>query len=231
VATPWQHERQGACDHSNVNGVGQGSRVETRCAPIGCEARLNTIICLDCDNAIIGGAMAEAKEANQWGPFLYFWFALSLLLNISGISSIVDGFVHWVGFFRDALDIYRGWIREPLSLVAHLVWPLGWPKIPGWVFDLFVILSTFFLAGNIVSYQVGGHSLVADATKKNGVIVGIFTVVVWYFFLPLLGLLFLLLEPNDAVGRRSAVKFYAYFFLIIAIVIVLAFLNWQFQHR
>ena len=48
------------------------------------------------------------------GPIVYLWLALSLLLNVSGIASIVDGFVHWASFFKDFLDIYRAWIREPL---------------------------------------------------------------------------------------------------------------------
>jgi hypothetical protein len=70
-------------------------------------------------NGVVGVAMQ--KEDNK--QLFYLWFALSLLLNVSGIASIVDGFVHWAYFFRDFLDLYRHWIREPLSWAVHLVFP------------------------------------------------------------------------------------------------------------
>jgi hypothetical protein len=183
--------------------------------------------------------MAKAEEAKKWGPFLYLWFALSMLVNISGIGSIVDGLVHWVGFFREAVDIYRAWIREPLSWTVHLVWPSGWPRIPGWAFDLFVVWSTFFLAANIAFYRNTGKTLVAATIKNAGVIGGYLLAAALFLGGPIIvcinffrtDRIVMQRESIDGAIRRESMEIVIYFFLIIAIVAVFAFLNWQLQHR
>jgi hypothetical protein len=175
----------------------------------------------------------------KWGPFLYLWFALSVLVNVSGIGSIVDGLVHWVGFFREAVDIYRAWIREPLSFAVNLMWPSRWPRIPGWAFDLFVVWSTFFLAANIAFYRHTGKTLVATTIRKAGVIGGYLIAVALFLGAPIIVLIDIFRsdkimirgESIDGAIRRESIEIVIYFFLIIAIVVVFAFLNWQLQHR
>jgi hypothetical protein len=60
-----------------------------------------------------------------------------MLLNLSGMASIIDGFVTWANFFRNFIDVYRAVIRQPLAWIGQLLWPFG--PIPGWVLDVFVI--------------------------------------------------------------------------------------------
>ncbi len=92
------------------------------------------------------------------GPFLYVWLSISMLLNVSGMASIVDGFVVWVGFFREIIDQYRIWVREPILWVVNLTWPSGWPPIPGWVADYLCICSSVYLAMNVVSVRQHGKT-------------------------------------------------------------------------
>ncbi len=174
--------------------------------------------------------MAKDSDKGLLGPFFYLWFGLSILLNVSGIASIVDGFVHWANFFKDFLDIYREWIREPISWAAHLVWPSWWPKIPPWVFDLFVIWSAFFLARNIWSIRRWGRSAVSIIIEdRRGE--GIFNLISIFVFFALGPLMTPVASlSDDEENRRGAREVLAYFFLLIATVIVLAFLNWQLQH-
>jgi hypothetical protein len=81
----------------------------------------------------------------------YLWFALALLLTVMAVGSIMDGFIHWAGYFRFMLDIYHTWLREPLSWAVHLVWPSGSQKIEGWAFDVSVISVTFFGGVNVLA--------------------------------------------------------------------------------
>jgi hypothetical protein len=227
------------------------------CAPFGERTNRDALLwiaghCLVCRTALRqsfrrlqwangGLSVPETQDRanNLIGPFLYFWLALSMLLNIAGVASIVDGLVHWAGFFRDALDNYRASIREPLSWAVHLVWPSWWPKIPAWVFDLLVVWSTFFLAINLANLQAYGVSYVRYALDVNGAFVGILVVVRQFLTMPVRApfriVRGLLAPSTSATGRakirlRNAHLYMTYFLLLVGAVIVLAFLNWQFQH-
>jgi len=103
--------------------------------------------------------VTKQNDKGLFGPFIYLWLALSMLLNIASIASIVDGFVHWAYFFKDFLDTYRAWIREPISWAVHLVWPSWWPKIPSWVFDLLVIWAAFVFGFNFGVIRNSGRSV------------------------------------------------------------------------
>jgi hypothetical protein len=74
------------------------------------------------------------------------WLALSMLLNILGIASIVDGAITWLGFVAEIVATYRKFLREPLLLLASLFWPTSWPRIPPWAADVFIIQSSFFIS-------------------------------------------------------------------------------------
>ncbi len=173
-----------------------------------------------------GTVVAKEADKNAFGPFLYLWLALSVLLNVSGIASIVDGFVHWVSFFRDFLDIYRHLIREPLSWAVYLVWPCWWWKIPPWVFDLFVIDAALFFGANIVSTKYHGRSLVAEMFDS---VRDFFLTPIIFVAQPLilLGMYFYPLHERDKSAVRDCLLYTA---AVFATVIVLAFLNWQLQH-
>ena len=81
------------------------------------------------------------EQKNRVGPFLYVWLAISVLLNVSGIASILDGFVQWGHFSSDGINQYRVNIREPVSAAFYVLWPTHWARIEGWVFDALVVLA------------------------------------------------------------------------------------------
>jgi hypothetical protein len=168
--------------------------------------------------------MKEDENKFFAGPILYLWLALSMLLNISGVASIVDGFVHWANFFKDFLDIYRAWIREPISWAVHLVWPSWWPKIPPWVFDLLVIWSAFYFGANVVIVKSHGRSLVSEMFDSvRDFFRGLGGFAFGPFVLPLAFFM-------NAESKAFAWEWLLYTVAVFATVIVLAFLNWQLQH-
>jgi hypothetical protein len=221
-----------------------------------------------------GIVVPETPDKAEYGPFLYLWLALAMLSNIAGIGSIVDGLVHWVGFFREALDIYRAWIREPLSWAVHVVWPSWWQRIPNWLLDLLVVWSGFFLAGNVYHLKHFRRSIIGAAIHHNGFMKGGSLVARWFVFGPPTLLVMLVgaaihhtsfVEGVGLVARRfvfgpptllvmlvAGLRDWAgddekkqeewakigllsretllYLLSLIAAVIVLALLNWQFQH-
>ena len=122
----------------------------------------------DGQNSLWGMVVTKDTDKQWLGPFFYLWFALSILLNVSGIASMVDGFVHRANFFRDFLDIYRHLIREPLSWTVHLVWSSWWPRIPPWVFDYLVICSGFFFRLNVLNIRHEGGSAVPQISHEMG---------------------------------------------------------------
>jgi hypothetical protein len=176
----------------------------------------------------------ESSDApkGELGPFLYLWLALSLLINVSGIASIADGFVHWANFFQDFLQIYHEMIRDPLSWAAHRVWPPGWPRIPPWIFDLLVVWSGVFLATNIENIRNTGQTVFGDVFSSLGLIMGIPVIAFIFFFCPVLLPLRYVFPRNESRvrDRRAALEALLYFFLLFATVVILAFLNWQLQH-
>jgi len=179
-----------------------------------CQLQLAVPVCRG-QSIHCGAAVTKESEKQLLGPIVYLWLALSLLLNVSGIASIVDGFVHWANFFKDFLDIYRHWIREPLSWAVHLVLAL---KIPPWVFDYFVISSAFFFGTNAMGIRRDGRSFFIDP----------FAVFILYIYGPIL--LPFLFSVGDAKVKSRTRECLIYTGAVFATVIVLMFLNWQFQH-
>lgn len=83
-----------------------------------------------------------AESKLDLGLLLCIWLAV-ILLNLAGLASIIDSFLTWEGYFRQAIDFYRTWVREPILSIAYLVWPLGWPRLPGWVIDVLCISGSY----------------------------------------------------------------------------------------
>jgi hypothetical protein len=79
-------------------------------------------------------------------PFLVIYLALSALLNVLGLASIVEGLITWTGFLAEAINIYHQMLRDPILRSVIYFWPAAWPKVPSWVIDLFIIQSSFFIS-------------------------------------------------------------------------------------
>jgi hypothetical protein len=171
-----------------------------------------------------------ADPKSKLGPFLYFWLAMSVLLNISGLASIVDGFVVWVGFLRNFIEIYRAWIREPMLWAAHLVWPNGWPRIPGWIMDWLCISGSFALAVNAIALRDEGQTFIGVALEAGDNfaqrIVFVFLAALVLLAGPLLfPLLWLSRMPREAWGTLGAIILT--WTAILGGFVLLIFLNWQ----
>jgi hypothetical protein len=176
--------------------------------------------------AIVTEPQSESKKRRD--IFIYLWLVLSLLLNISGIASIVDGFVQWTSFLKDLLSMYQAWIREPISWVVHLVWPSWWPKIPAWALDVFIVWSGLFLAININNVRVYGESYWKSAVDSEGILKGTAGVVFFFLFAPVIyPTVAALGHDEDRREREEARQVLRYYIFLVAMIIVLMFLNWQ----
>ena len=76
-------------------------------------------------------------------PFLYVWIALSTLGNLTGIASICDGIVEWVGIFGQYITFYQENIRAPINDFLSSIWLHFIFEMPAWMGDYFVILGAY----------------------------------------------------------------------------------------
>ncbi len=170
--------------------------------------------------------MAEPESRGHF--WIYVWLGVSGLLNLSGMSSIIDGFVVWTKFFRDFIDIYRAMIRQPLAWIGQFIWPFG--PIPGWVFDVFVIWMGLWLAFNIMLYRNQDETIfgvLRRIFRDDGFLRGINALVQW-LFLPLT-LLYGIGIHRDF--DRDARDILVNFLLLIATFTLLLFINWQIRQH
>ena len=79
-------------------------------------------------------------------PYLYVVLFFSILLNLTGLASIVDGVVVWANFIKDFIEQYQIYVRGSLAEVFRFIWPADWPFPPNWFFDLIIVWSSFYAA-------------------------------------------------------------------------------------
>jgi len=84
--------------------------------------------------------------------YLFVPLSLSVALNVTGLAGLVDGAVVWIGFFKDAVNLYSEYVRQPLMTATNAVWPPSFPQIPKTAYDFFVVWLAFGL-GNVLSTQ------------------------------------------------------------------------------
>jgi hypothetical protein len=171
-----------------------------------------------------GSARGKDKEPKPGNFWLYVWLGISGLLNISGMASIVDGFVTWAKFFREFIDAYRWAIRDPLAYIGNAIWPFG--HIPGWVFDVFVLYSALFLAYNIFLYLkykrlvFNNVRIAYQEAFSEAALVAVFST----FLLPILLLIGFLGPPSEREDVRNVVKNFAFIFGLFILILLV---NWQ----
>lgn len=68
----------------------------------------------------------------------HVFLAISILLSVSGLASIVDGFYRWGMFFTDLIDIYRYWATLMFLPLEDLLRWMGF-SFPDWVRDVIVV--------------------------------------------------------------------------------------------
>jgi len=83
---------------------------------------------------------------------------LSIILSVTGMASIVDGFIVWIDFFHHLIDLYRANIREPLQLGLKAIYPSNWPLPPLVLYDAVIVLSALY-AGLCLLVRFGSEEL------------------------------------------------------------------------
>lgn len=63
---------------------------------------------------------------------------------ILGLSSLVEGWVAWVGFFKSIVALYQYYIRDSLSLLIEWIRPNFIPPPPDALLDLVIIWTAAF---------------------------------------------------------------------------------------
>jgi hypothetical protein len=100
-------------------------------------------------------------------PFVYIWLGTGVVLNITGLASVVGDVVKWIQFFAELWATYQSWVRDPLLQTLMLFWPNWFPPIPRFVADAFVIWSGLWIAITIYHYQVARSLKLAEVFKAK----------------------------------------------------------------
>jgi hypothetical protein len=129
-------------------------------------------------------------------------------------------------FFKGILDIYRAWLREPISWAVQLVWPASWPAVSSSAIDLFVVWSAFYLAVNIGDLRINGKSYIRNATAGSGYLEFIAIVFFSFIFIPLVVLYIFAFSGKHLKSNEAKVPL-LYVVVLMTVVAGLAFLNWE----
>jgi hypothetical protein len=175
------------------------------------------------------------KDSNwNLGPLGYLGLLVSVLLNISGMSSIVQGFVELGGFLGDLVGQYRTWIREPIRLGFSFIWI----PLPGWLADWLCITGSFMVAQNSIWLLRDGRAYFGTIAEefKNGdygmVAFGLLNLILGPLYAPLIYALIYLGEGRAGLKAWNETilnNIYALWFSLLGFLVLLLFLNWQGQ--
>lgn len=95
---------------------------------------------------------------------------ISAFFSILGLSSIVDGFVTWVGFFRRILDVYQHKVRDPVAQTID--WVLaGIVPLPLFVVDILIIWTACFAVFRLFISFEKQHRVIFGYRRHS-----------WYFY-------------------------------------------------
>jgi hypothetical protein len=160
--------------------------------------------------------------------WLYLWLAISVIGNIIGLSSLVEGVVTWAAFFKDIIDLYREYIRGPIAFIGNHLWPFG--KIPGWVFDFLIVYLLFYISANIASILRYKKSFISSLVEQIGhrrII--LITVLVFLPFHDIVIFFLQLFKINKTVDEDVYITM-SIVGIILIIFIILLFINYQILH-
>ncbi len=169
------------------------------------------------------------RQASR-GFWIYVWLGVSGLLNLSGMASLVDGFVTWANFFRNIIDVYRATIREPLAWIGHQIWPFG--PIPGWVFDVVVFWAALLLAVNIWLYIEDGKTVfgwMRECSREfEDKVFFLLLAILGFVSLPFFGIFWAFEDDDDG---RFVKGVFLNFLLLVAAFMLILFINWQIRQH
>lgn len=98
------------------------------------------------------------------------FLVVSAGFSILGLSSIVDGFVTWVGFFRRILNIYQDHVRDPIAQALN--WLLSDAvELPVFTTDVVVIWTACFAVFRLFVSFEKQHYMIFGYRRKT-----------WYFY-------------------------------------------------
>ena len=103
--------------------------------------------------------MAYSIAAPKPSSFQTINYIATRILGLLGLASIVELARIWVGFFREAVELYQDWVRVPLCNLFMTVWPASWPTLPHVTIDLLIIWTSFFAAANYHVIREDGRNI------------------------------------------------------------------------
>lgn len=156
---------------------------------------------------------------NRW--LLWGWIVLQALLQLGSIASLVDGVVEWYGFLANIVSLYRAVIRDNVVLLFSLIGIV----LPGWIADVFVIWSVFFLTVNITGAWHEGRVFLSFLRQRYTLLGAIAVLPFYYFVLP-----FYVMRQvfsQDERKRRIAWEVIANIGALMFLLVLLLFVNQQ----
>lgn len=103
--------------------------------------------------------MAYTIAAPKPSPFQTINYVAARVLGLLGLASIVESAKIWVGFLREAVELYQHWVRVPLHNLFMAVWPASWPVLPHAAVDVLIIWTSFLAAANYHVIREDGRNL------------------------------------------------------------------------
>lgn len=154
--------------------------------------------------------MAEASNKSPWTlPLLI----LAIVMNASGMASLVDSVYTWGSFFSDIVEVYRGvttWLFSPLKIYFDI-------DVPIWLRDLSIVWAAFGGVGLTLILSVMDIEEDSDPLSLRDRIVVL-------FFWPLVVLM--LLRPGT--NWRD---FGLWLLFSVSPLLLALFLDWQFMQH
>lgn len=174
--------------------------------------------------------------------------AISILLSVSGLASIVDGFYRWGLFFTDLIDIYRYWATFLFLPLEDLLRWMGL-SFPDWVRDVIVVWCALGGVGARGYFYIGQHFF---SWLDRPLDQGIKEITITFLLLPpaiiLVPLLFLInhvfVQAEKLIRGQeypsfhlfiSELEVFKYFIWVVLIgfgpLILAMFIDWQFLNH
>jgi hypothetical protein len=91
----------------------------------------------------------------------------SRLLGLLGLASIVESAKVWVGFFREIVQLYQAWVRQPIYDLLMAVWPASLPTVPHLAVDVLIVWTAFFAATNYHVIREDGRNIFSHVYARE----------------------------------------------------------------
>lgn len=172
------------------------------------------------------GNVPDKTTPRKTSPFVYVWLGFSIALNITGLSSLVEGFVTWSNFAAAILDVYHAFVRAPVLSVLNLVIPDFLGPVPTWVADVITIYASLLSACSAMFVlELRNNDTVWSLFDRATPLLSVTAIIAY----PVM--LLLLIFDDDAFWRRWSRRYYRYILTMMFLFTMWLFMNYQLAVR